>query len=111
MKLFAIAISIFLQIPETSLNLLDTENELSYCLTKEGFLGALTEEYLDQAVSYSVQKDYVALQKLIDLKVVFLMKKGVKVYPVDTHIWRGTVEFRLPGETIILWTVIEALEC
>lgn len=81
------------------------------CYTKEGYIAAISEKYLSDAVRYSIDKDYVAIQKLIDAGVIVQMKKGIRVHIVDTHILSGKVEFRLPGETDVLWTVIEAISC
>jgi hypothetical protein len=81
------------------------------CYTKEGYIAASTEKYLDDVIRYSVDKDYEAIQKLIRAGVVFQMKPNVKIHIVDTHLFSGSVKFRLPGYTEILWTVREAIRC
>ena len=86
-------------------------NSISECVTKKGYVAAISEKYLDDVIRYAVDKDYVALQKLLDAGVAVTMTDGVKVYLVDTHIFSGTVEFRIPGYTDVLWTVIEGIKC
>ena len=81
------------------------------CYTNEGYFAAISEEYLDDVVKYEIDKDYKAIQKLMDAGAIVIMKKGIKVYVVETHLFSGTIEFRLPGETSVLWTVREALNC
>ncbi len=85
--------------------------ELSMCYTQEGYIAAISEQYLDDVVRYSVDNDYKAIQSLLAKGVVVQMKKGVKVYLVDAHIFSGKVEFRVPGQTQVLWTVTEGLRC
>lgn len=81
------------------------------CVTKQGYVAAISEKYLDDVIQYAVDKDYVAMQRLLDAGVAVTMTDGVKVYLVDTHIFSGTVEFRIPGYTGALWTVIEGIKC
>jgi hypothetical protein len=79
------------------------------CYTKENKVAAVSEKDLDQAIRYANDKDYVALQKLMDSGAVILMKKRMKVFVVKVHITK--VEFRLPGDTNVLWTVVEGIDC
>ena len=81
------------------------------CYTQEGYIAAISEKYLDDVVRYSVDKDYAAIEKLLKAGVIVQMKKGIKVYLVKTHLFSGKVEFRIPGQTDILWTVIEGIKC
>lgn len=77
--------------------------------TNPGYLASFSEELLDKAVEYAVAKDDVAFQKLLDTKLVFPLKGGLRVYIVDTKIFSGKVKIRPVGETFELWTVIEAI--
>lgn len=81
------------------------------CYTKDGYIAATSEKYLDNAIRYSVDKDAVALQKLMDAGVVVSMKPGIKVFVVDTHVFGGKLEFRVAGHTEVFWTMLEAIKC
>lgn len=87
------------------------KNDVADCYTMEGYVAAINEKYLDDVIRYSIDKDYVAIQKLLKAGVVVEMKKGVKVFVVKTHLLSGKVEFRIPGYTDILWTVTEGIKC
>jgi hypothetical protein len=77
--------------------------------TKSGYLASVSEELLDKAIDYVVAKDQAALQKLMDSNLVFMLKGGVKVYIVDTKMFSGKVKIRPAGETVEVWTLIEAV--
>lgn len=81
------------------------------CVTKGEYLASVSEELFDKAVSYSVQKDYVALQELLDSKLVFILKSGISVYIEDTKIFSGKVKIRPKGSTTTVWTNTEAVNC
>jgi hypothetical protein len=81
------------------------------CSTNDGYIAAISEKYLDDVIRYSIDKDYAAVEKLLKAGVIVQMKKGVKVYLVDTHLLSGKVEFRIPGQTDVLWTVSEGIKC
>lgn len=77
--------------------------------TKSGYLASMSEELLDKAIDYAVAKDNLALQKIMDANLVFMLKGGLKVYIVDTKIFSGKVKIRPVGQTPEVWTVIEAV--
>ncbi|MFZ2397451.1 MAG: hypothetical protein WAW31_02060 [Smithella sp.] len=77
--------------------------------TISGYLASSDEKLLDKAIQYVAAKDHVALQKIMDTNLVFMLKGGLKVYIVDTKIFSGKVKIRPVGETIELWTAIEAV--
>lgn len=83
----------------------------SGCITKSGYLASVSEELLDKAVTLLVQEDMVALQKLMDTDVVFMLKGGVSVHIEDTKIFSGKVEIRPAGYIDSVWTAIEAIDC
>lgn len=87
------------------------KNDIVECYTREGYIAAISEKYLEDVIQYSIDKDYVAIQKLLKAGVVVEMKKGVKVFVVKTHLLSGKVEFRISGYTDILWTVTEGIKC
>ena len=80
-----------------------------YKTTKKGYLAAITEEYLDKSIDLINAKDYEALQKLIDARVVFWLKEGLKVQVVD-RTWTGKIKIRPKGELVEVWTFAEAVE-
>jgi hypothetical protein len=41
--------------------------------------------------------------------LVFELKEGLKVYVVDTKLFSGKVKIRPVGETVEVWTVLEAV--
>lgn len=81
------------------------------CYTKDGYVAAISEKYLDDMIKYSVDKDYEAINKLFAAGVIVTMKDGIRVHVVETHAFSGKVEFRLPGSTDVLWTITKALKC
>lgn len=78
-------------------------------ITKSGYLASISEELLDKAIEYVVANDHAALQKILETKLVFMLKGGLKVYIVDTKIFSGKVKIRPVGETVEVWTLIEAV--
>ena len=78
-------------------------------ITQSGFSACITEDYFDKLGDYSVDKDYDAIQKLIDNKVCFFLKEGITVY-VEEQRWNGVVEIRPKGQTGTVWTNIEAIK-
>jgi len=80
------------------------------CVTKSGYYAATSQKALDLMIQYSVDKDYDALQKLLDAGLVFSMKSGMSVYIQDST-WTGSVEIRPKGMTGTVWTVKEAIKC
>lgn len=79
------------------------------CRTVKGNLFAISENYLDRAISLVIDKDYDALQQLIDLGVVGIFSGNTEVFTVDSS-WTKT-QFRLKGDNTIFWTVNEGLKC
>lgn len=77
--------------------------------TKSGYLASISEKMLDKAIDYSVAGDTAALQKLMDAKLVFVMKGGLRVYLEDLKMFAGKVKIRPVGETVEVWTVYEAI--
>lgn len=78
-------------------------------ITQSGFNACITEDYFDKLGDYSADRDYDAIQKLIDNKVCFFLKEGVTVY-VEEQRWNGIVEIRPKGQTGTVWTNIEAIK-
>lgn len=78
-------------------------------ITQSGYSACITEDYFDKLAKYSVDKDYDAIQILIDNQACFFLKEGVTVY-VEEHRWSGVVEIRPKGQTGTVWTNIEAIK-
>jgi len=81
------------------------------CITKAGYPAAISKKLLDQTIKYLAEGDYAALKKLLDTKMVFILKGGVRVYLEGTKFFSGEVKIRLPGSTVPIWTLIEAVDC
>ena len=79
-------------------------------VTKSGYLAAITEDALDKAIEYIVQKDNAALQQLMSTGMVFQLKAGIPVHVVDTKMFSGKVKIRPRGSTAEVWTLIEAIQ-
>jgi len=78
-------------------------------LTKQGYLAALTEELLDKATSYAVEKDEEALERIVATNTVFPLKPGVRVVVTETHLLGGKVKIRPKGQLIEVWVPMEAI--
>jgi len=76
--------------------------------TQDGYIAATSEDLLDKAISYLGAKDTVALQKLMDTQMVFVLKAGMKVYITERGIFSGKIKIRPVGETFEVWTFREA---
>ena len=61
-------------------------------VTKSGYMAGVTEKAFDKAMTYIVQKDYGALQQLMDAGLVFSLKAGVRVYVMKTKLFKGRVK-------------------
>ena len=77
--------------------------------TKSGFLASTSQELLIEALAYAATKDEDAYNKIITTGDVFALKGGLEVEIVETDISKGLVKIRPRGETVELWTDIEAV--
>jgi hypothetical protein len=77
--------------------------------TKSGYLASPSLELLEKAISYAVQKDEAAFEKMMATGMVIQLKAGLQVEIVDTKFFKGLVKIRPRGETLELWTNIEAI--
>jgi len=78
-------------------------------VTKDGFIAAISEEYLDEAYMYVRDNDSEALDKLIKMQVVFLLKPNIEVIIVDgTLLGKRKAEFRIKGDRNTFWTIRDA---
>ena len=80
-------------------------------ITKDGFIAAITEEYLDEAYMYARDNDPEALDKLIKMQVAFFLKPNIEVIIVDGDLLgKRKAEFRIKGDRNTFWTVREAFD-
>lgn len=80
------------------------------CITKDGYVMALSKSVLEKAITYVSQEDQAAFTKLFDQNQIFQLKAGVEVYVMD-RTWDGMVKIRPAGQTATGWTVQEAIRC
>ncbi|MDP1586200.1 MAG: hypothetical protein Q8M07_00530 [Prosthecobacter sp.] len=78
--------------------------------TVKGYLAATSLELFEKAALYRAQDDEEALKKLLATGLVFILKAGLKVEVVEVKSSLGLVKIRPRGETIEVWTNIEAIE-
>lgn len=79
-------------------------------VTKEGYIGALSKERLDQAISLLASRDNAAFDQLLAFREVFALKKGLQVTVVDHEgFLASVVKVRKRGTLLEFWTVSEAL--
>ena len=79
------------------------------CVLKGGFLIAISEDVLSQAIRMAVENDTSALQELQNAGKIAVTTEGMQVFLVKAH-WT-TNEVRLKGRTEIFWTPAEAIDC
>ena len=79
-------------------------------ITKNGCLASSSEELLVKAISSASENNSEAFRKLTASGLVFPLKGGLQVELVDTDASNGLVKIRPRGETLELWTYMEALE-
>jgi len=87
-----------------------TAQPLSAATTVGGYLASPSKELLEKATSYAVAKDEAALKKLMEGGMVISLKAGIDIEIVETKLFSGLVKIRPRGETLELWTVIEAVK-
>jgi hypothetical protein len=80
-------------------------------LTKDGYIGAVSSERLDQVMQLIASNDRAALEQLLATGWAFMLKGGLEVTVVDHEGLLGSVvKIRKRGTLAELWTVREALD-
>lgn len=79
------------------------------CVTVDGYFVAASEKLLDNVMRSYVRQDTEAVMKLVNSGLVVMIKGGVPVHVEDVKL--GKVMIRLPGATVPVWTVQEAVRC
>jgi len=77
--------------------------------TKGGDFAAATEEIYDRVIKLVAAGDREAVNELMEMGVVIILKKGLKVQIMDSR-WTGKIKIRLKGTQTEVWTAIEAVE-
>ena len=88
-------------------NTMNTQAQTAY-KTVEGYTACVSKKYINDMIAYSNQKDYDAIQVLLDAGVCLVIAEGITVYLMDSS-W-GVVEIRPKGMTDTVWTVREAIK-
>lgn len=78
------------------------------CVTEGGFFAAISEDVLDQVMTFQRQRDLAAIGKLMDAGLVITLAEGKTVYAERS--W-GKARIRLPGEIAELWADSAAVTC
>lgn len=78
--------------------------------TVSGYLASPSIELLEKAFAYVRQKDEKALEQLTDAGLVIYLKGGLEVEVMDTKIFKGLIKIRPRGQTIEVWTNVEAVK-
>ncbi len=91
------------------LSLLAGQGYAMSATTKGGYAACVSEEYLDDFVSFAVAKDYGSIQSYLDTQKCIELKQGMRVTVTDSPgMFGGKVGFVING--IKLWTVREGLK-
>ena len=79
-------------------------------VTKSDYPMALSKSLLEKACRFLADNDPKAFFSLAKTGVIGLTKKGVRVYLEKVHLWDGFIEIRPVGETVVFWTLREAIQ-
>ena len=86
----------------------NTETDSNTRITGQGFKASYSEETLHNLVTYSVNKDYEAINYLLNSGEIFELPSGQEAYIIESKF--GRVKIRLKGDTNEIWTFIEAIK-
>jgi len=75
-------------------------------VTVGGTAACLTEQLLDDFITYAVSKDIASMQALMDRNHCIVLKSGLRVTIVDA----GWTKHQFAYQGIKLWTVAEGLK-
>ena len=77
-------------------------------ITQQGFKASYSEETLHNLVTYSVNKDYKAIDNLLNSGEIFELPSGQEAYIIESKF--GRVKIRLKGDSNEIWTFTEAIK-
>lgn len=87
-----------------------TPSSTAVYTVQEGYLGALTEEDLDEVTRHASQGDQAAVLGVIFENRAIILKPGTKVHIVQCGGFAcSTVKIRPVGKTVAFWTAAEAI--
>ncbi|MCB2190318.1 MAG: hypothetical protein KQI62_02060 [Deltaproteobacteria bacterium] len=78
--------------------------------TKKNAIACTSKKYLDQAITYAVQKDKIAFVKMMDGRRCTIVKPGIKVFLKDVSMFSDMMEVRPAGSTSTLWMTRDGLD-
>ncbi|KHD10358.1 hypothetical protein PN36_18505 [Candidatus Thiomargarita nelsonii] len=82
------------------------------CYTQGNNYAAKSKNLFEKAVHFGVQKDYIALEKLLNSNLVFRLNSGIQVHIEDRAGFLGAViKIRPVGKITTYWTNTEAVNC
>lgn len=79
-------------------------------ITNAGYAASLSKENMNKGMQFVFDNDLVALQKMLDAGLIFILKEGVPVFVVETEIFSGLIKIRPVGQLFEVWTVVEAVK-
>ena len=81
-------------------------------VTKYGYIAAISEAYLERAISFAAQGDRETFDKYVvqNYPYIFILKGGNEVYLEEVKPWKGYAKIRSKGSTTSLWTQYKALD-
>lgn len=85
-----------------------TTQAQDYYITNEGYYFGMTENDIEDFISYLVDDDLQAANSLIAQDRVAGLPSEKKVFLVKST-WGGLVKLRAAGSTTTFWTVMEAI--
>jgi hypothetical protein len=81
------------------------------CRTASGYMMAQSFELLTQAEGLLQTGNTTALQDLESRRTARRLPPGIEVPLWDQDLARGLVKFLIPGEEVLYWTRLQAVEC
>ncbi len=78
--------------------------------TKENAIACTSKKFLDQAVTFAIQKDKVAFVRMMDGRRCTIVKPGIRVFLEDVSIFSDLMEVRPFGATTTLWMTRDGLD-
>lgn len=81
------------------------------CRTASGYMMAQSYELLTQAEGFRRAGNAAALQDMESRGTARRLPSGIEVPLWDQDLSRGLVKFLIPGEEVLYWTRLEAVQC
>jgi hypothetical protein len=104
MKKIVLLISLFLF---SALNVHAAQN----CFTKKNYLAARTPELVVTANNLAAQKNFTALKKMIDSRLVYILRDKIPVQIKAMDKTKKKIKISFISVKLTVWTSKEAVEC